>query len=613
MKNVTYELNKSLINLSHVAIADKNELVSINNALHKGILFIDENGPVTKINKAIASFAIDAFGYDFDIWNASFHKSWEKVADAPIEQLVFEQIIHYFSTYGLESLGLQASPYIPVEAVLPENMRPQVEKFTVIKLVSEKEAQLIINEYVTTIVKPNANKMQYIRYYVENATVSPDELKSFELKIMYCDINKIVPKDGQDFLRYLIYKTTNGTLIIKNKSTIHAIKSALAYDTADIAHDLLTKADLVECSKVFLRNKALFLAFKEDKRNAAIINKIRRLAVNNHQPLSEVTVANVMNLLAQDRHDDVIKVLKKTSNRNLIKLINYASTDGDDHIYNIRNGKVYVNSKTADKPALKWLYTAAMKQLKANMSKKLDGKKFYIPNGVDYKAPVSEKQMIGNIPYGTTVSADPNLKAITAAIAWDNYKVRTDIDFHLQSATASFGWNSSYRSSSRDILYSGDMTDATNGATEAFRFTVNNDEIFLASVNLFTRNLGCPFKFFLAGAEDFRDRNKGIIDISKALTTPIKLEFTNSTAMSIGYMEGTTFTFYGGNLGMGIVPKRELYKNALMAITNRCKAMLSLADVIRMAGGVIVDEIDDETVDLSPEAITETAIFEIID
>ena len=64
---------------------------------------------------------------------------------------------------------------------------------------------------------------------------------------------------------------------------------------------------------------------------------------------------------------------------------------------------------------------------------------------------------------------------------------------------------------------------------------------------------------------------------------------------------------------MGIVPKRELYKNALMAITNRCKAMLSLADVIRMAGGVIVDEIDDETVDLSPEAITETAIFEIID
>jgi hypothetical protein len=49
--------------------------------------------------------------------NSSFHKSWEKVRDTPIEQLVIEQITHYLTTYGFEELGIDNSGlvYIPIE------------------------------------------------------------------------------------------------------------------------------------------------------------------------------------------------------------------------------------------------------------------------------------------------------------------------------------------------------------------------------------------------------------------------------------------------------------------------------------------------------------------
>lgn len=49
--------------------------------------------------------------------NSSFHKSWEKIRDASDEQLLIEQLIHYFTTYGLENMGLynKDTVYIPNE------------------------------------------------------------------------------------------------------------------------------------------------------------------------------------------------------------------------------------------------------------------------------------------------------------------------------------------------------------------------------------------------------------------------------------------------------------------------------------------------------------------
>lgn len=618
------KLNEALVKLTHAVISDaKGTQVETAKYLNNGLVFIDKNGLVKTISTDAGNAVVTYLNRDFTAWNRHFHQSWEKVADAPIEQLVFEQLMHYFSTYGLEALGFAAMPVLPCETVIAdENMRPtDLKAFTVIRVVSEKEAIELLNDYVRSVKKPSTDNMRLVIDVIDSLTVGVDEIPSFEVKCAYCKAKHIAPVNGQDFLRYVVYITTNSTLLIKNKKEIETIKSTLTYSwnkaIADEVADLFAKADLVECSKVFLRNKALFLAFKADKRNAPIINKIRRLAVDNHQPLSELTVANIMGLLGQNKKDDVLKVIKKTSNRNLIKLINAANNDEtEDRIYNIRNGKVYVNNKAVDKTKTKWLYKECLKQLSLNLAGKLADKTFYIPTGVDYKAPISEKQMIGNIPYGSTITADTDDDALCVSVAWDNYDgMRTDIDFHLSSATRQFGWNSSYRSG-EDILFSGDMTDATNGATETFRVKAS-DEIFLATVSLFNGHNKCPFKVFLSGADNFRDRNKGLVDINKALVMPVGLAFNGTRSMSIGYMVDKTFTFYGGNLGTNIVPKADLYKNALNAITNRCTAMMSLADVITLAGGTIVAEVpeatDDKVINLAPENITEQMIFSIVD
>ena len=102
-----------------------------------------------------------------------------------------------------------------------------------------------------------------------------------------------------------------------------------------------------------------------------------------------------------------------------------------------------------------------------NCKNKLEGKTYLIPKYIEYTVPVSEKQMIGQIPYGTVVHGS-NSDTITVAIWWtDHDRYRTDIDIHLNGRNGSFGWNSCYRNDA-NVLYSGDMVTADPYASEAF-------------------------------------------------------------------------------------------------------------------------------------------------
>ena len=44
----------------------------------------------------------DEIGLSSEQMNSSFHKSWKKIKEADIEQLVVEQLAHYLTTYGKE-------------------------------------------------------------------------------------------------------------------------------------------------------------------------------------------------------------------------------------------------------------------------------------------------------------------------------------------------------------------------------------------------------------------------------------------------------------------------------------------------------------------------------
>ena len=278
--------------------------------------------------------------------------------------------------------------------------------------------------------------------------------------------------------------------------------------------------------------------------------------------------------------------------------------------------------------AMNVMSEALSKELRNRTYRKLAGKIFFIPSYIDYCAPVSEKQFIGNIPYGTKFSF-PN--TVSLGIFWENYKnKRTDLDLHLTTLSGAFGWNASYRNGERTVLYSGDMTDATNGAAEAFYANYSKlDEPYILSANNFTGMPDVPFKFICTESR-FEGYTGGVwgppatcpIDISKTLFPPIDLKFKDTNSQTIGFGRRNVFYFYGGELNSGIIPDRSKYREYMDALYARTSASMTLRSLLYMAGARVVSEsgyeqlTDDEkaqVVDLTPSALTRTTLIDLVD
>lgn len=614
----------TMIRLFHIAVSNEStKKVNATRSIQHGLLFVDDACNVLDtVDEHLFNLAIDTLGLDNEIWSNTFHKSWDKVENTPIEQLVFEQLVHYFSTYGLEYLGLPAMPVIPCEDIISDKEAlPNIKAFTVIRVVSTEEALKIIEEYLRNVKSPHKNEIDALMSLMHKTSLAVDDLISFELKVIRCDQLGIVPVDGQDFLRYAVYKMTGSTLLIKNTSMISSIQKYCAH-SPDVAYRMLSLCNEVELAKIFFRFKPIILAFKKSDKCRPIVNRIRRLANKYHRSLSDKNVANLTKLISEDRCRDAIDVIDNADNRTLIKLINFTSSemlnDSNIKIFNIRNGSSYVTERETEYQTVDVLNSLCFSKLMHNCKNKLEGKTYLIPKYIEYTVPVSEKQMIGQLPYGTVVHGSDS-DTITPAIWWtDQDDDRTDIDIHLNSKNRSFGWNSNYRYAGENakVLYSGDMTYADPYASEAFRITLEDDEVYILTACLYCGSNNTSFKFILTDV-DF-SRTDAPVNVEDALFAPIDMKFNNTSNMSIGFAKGNSFYFYGGELGKRITPDAELNNRALDAMTARVSNMLKLEEFIVFSGGRVIRDISEvedgvEVISLEPNAITANTLFDIID
>lgn len=583
--------------------------------LANGIIFVSTDGAiVTEVDSEFAHNVCAKLGLNNDIWSNTFHKNWDKIANAPIEQLVLEQLAHYWSTYGMEIAGLTAIPLIPCEEVISDpDALPNIKAFTAIRVVDEPTAINIVEDYLKGIKAPNKLDALSINNLMCNTTLDIEDLQSFELKIARCKQLKVVPKSGQDFLRYLVYIITGSTLLIKDSETIETIKGYCSRHS-DAVFSILNQGDRKELAKIFYRYKPIFLAFRTSQRCKPIINKIRRLAVKYHEPVSGLTSANLMNLLNHNNNEDALKIIEKADNCTLIKLINFASNAGTDtKVYNIRNGKSFITNRPSNITNALKLSLMCYKQLVKNVSGKLVGKTFFIPKYIDYAVPISNKQCVGNFPYGTKLNFGEK-DSITVAIWWQNYRFRTDIDFHLSSANAHFGWNGDYRN--ENILFSGDMTSADPYASEAYKVLLD-DTVYMLSANLYCGELGAPFKFIVTENSDSKKQSP--VNVEDAMFTPIDLKFDSSKYINLGFIKDNTFVFYGTELGERLTPDMQLNRAALDAVVARSNNAFRLKDFIIMCGGQVIENLsevsenDANIIDLSPNVITTKTLFDIID
>ena len=618
------------------ALKQDGRLMSVLECAQSGFVVVCDGKPA-----AVPALLFDAvnqlYGADTSGLNETFHKSFGTVAGMTPGEYLLHQLLHYFTTYGAEAAGVDVPTYVPVEELrLPEGMLP-INKLTVIRALPDDELAKHMDRFAVTTKAPNERQKGAMRLFLPYVTAATESLASFEFQAMAHEFRGTVPENPVSVLRYLIYKTTGETLLIKSPRLIETIREA--GESADgTARDILTHAGQTALSEVFLRYKPIFLAYKHYPGCAPIVNKLRRLAVRHHKPLTDEAFQNIIRLALEGRAGAVERLLNRAENRDLVKLANAVllrlfalrETPG---VYAIRNGRVFVRAgalrpaNTMDDGAaetLSALFNKVWELLAERLRPSLAGKTFFIPKYINYAVPYTEKQMMGHIPYGTRITAELD-GAFTVGIHWVNEQgERTDIDLHMRSKTQHFGWNSGFRLDDK-IIFTGDQTDAPepNGAAEAFYFEPAEDDIYILSANQYAGPERAKFEFVVTTQKpmeaDIRERSF-TYDPAKIAFAPVPLQFNDGKDMSIGMFIGRSLYIYGGALGDGIVPS-ENSGDLIDGIRHMLENRSGLADVLRAAGANVVDDMGElpdgvaagSVIDLSPRSVTSSLLSSLID
>jgi len=572
--------------------------------------------------------------------NATFHKSWAKVKNASMEQLVMEQLVHYLTTYGFEALGIynEDSVYIPKEKLEIPELKEGI-KLVVIKGYTEQEIKdKVIKLLQSGIALKEDTVKDVFTVAIEVGFKEKDiELvRNKEIKIAFYDHFGIVPNDPLEFLRYVIFKTTKSTLLIKNKMMISLIKAYFTHNNINDGKDI-TKAfktyvkdnSLGRLAEIFYRFKPLFLAFRSNKEMKKIVNKIRRLAVEHHKPMQESYLNTITSQLKNNIAIDVKLLQEELDKVNIFRKIRlmyalkFRTIETDSILYKVRNGKSFATKfEFTNQDNAKRILDIVTKSIVNDMKSKVEGKKVYIPKDVIYALPATEKQFTGNIPSGSCVKVD---KDMVFGVHWYNSpETRVDIDLSLLNIDGKIGWNDRFRSSEdgdADILFSGDVTDAPrpNGATELFYVQRQVKGAHMMMVNNYTFNFGKYDEVsfdIIVGKEQVSNLNRNYMVDPNNIVATVKSSMQDKQKMLgiiVTTTKGNRFYFTESSLGNSIVSTNNEYTEQAREFTlNYYEHAPTLNDLLEKAGCILVDDKSKCDIDLSIESLEKDKIISLI-
>lgn len=605
-------MEKEILRLFKGYLGDKSEVFS-KEGLKYGLLIPNTASSI------VVKEAIDMYGKKGEEWNNTFHKSFQKVKETPLEILIEQQIVHYITTYGFESLGFydKDTVYIPRESLeIPELVDDKIE-FISIKPMTEEELSKKLMILLTSgiaLSKQTISDVMILSDYIDKERF--DEISNKEIRIFLYDKYNIMPKNSEIFLRFLIFKLTGRTLKIKDEETIEEMKICSKESALQM---LQSYADArpngyANLASIFLRNKVFFLALKDKEKGKAkkpinaFINKIRRLAVKYHKPLKEdildIITSKPQNIdLSKSELGDALNNSTIFREIRILNGIKYRIEGNQNILYKIRNGKSYVkkiaNNDNEYTDNLKEIYNFIYSHLIKRLSMKVRGKTIYIPNNVSYSAPTSEKQFNGNIPEGSYLEI-PRESSFVYGVHWTNLpnKERVDLDLKQMNKSQVFGWDANYKNTNSSIIFSGDMTDAPspNGATELFYVSKNfGYGAFLLTLNMFTENSqDVPFKFLIAKCDDDKISKNYMVDPNNILETIEMVSKKRERQMVVGFITiGDTIKFYFNDFSSGSEMTSkidEVTKGAFDYLQSYSKIQLKLKDLLEDAGAILTKE-----------------------
>jgi len=463
--------------------------------------------------------------------------SVEERKNADPYQLIYKQLLHYVEVYGLESPGLFNL----------EVTSGRLATLTFIKAVTLGELAKLVQGLIYANRPIATDDIELVKCLIDSYKLPYDInlVLNNEAKIALFDPITDRFKNGDDAVRYICYQATTKALLIKSKQVIQAVQKN-PVGTRFLENHRLPLA------QVFNRHKQIILACKHPATRSSI-NAISRLSKTQHKPLHEpISKRFISETMKKGVHASVLGGISLRDKFKYLNLIEYKLLGLPYDSFNIRNGKVWDenNRPILSNFSLVNMRGAVLTSIKEQLSL-LKDKRILVDPNVDYGLPISRKQALGNLPYGTRVSTIGN--PLSAGIYWHNdawlgkkkefYNSSTSIDLDLSAIDKSgqrTGWGmySGY-SKTNPIMFSGDMTDATNGATEFLTTKATSGVQAGLMVNIYRGPEQCEAELVVGtpSGKDWQDR------------TLIREKITLQSKESIiGFIKNGDFIVYSGRL-----------------------------------------------------------------
>lgn len=537
-------------------------------------------------------------------YNSTFYKTFNDVVSKTRFELLCDQLLHYITTYGTDfNCG---NGYVPNDGGI--NIESTFKNYKVIIGCTVDEMLEKCASLVYSGIALNQTTMKTVMDFIIETNknfINVDNIKNREALVYFCAHTGILPNDPISLFRYIIYIVTGETVIIKNDRLIEMI----SFNSTKFDFSKLNESQMIGLASIFNRFKPLFLAFKHNKAtwyttdknsetvkinttNKSCINKLRKMSKKYHKPMVKSDINSIIN--TEYSINEIKRIISNVNSFKLISLINICReimSNGKYVMYNIRNGKTFFTEANTqyNTAYIRMLNTVLMDEIRNRMADKTCYVKY--PTNINIAAPTSEKNFIGNIPFGSNFEINENNYI---GIYWRNEWGARDFDLSFTGMNGiHYGWNSGYYSQERDVIYSGDMTNAEPEAAEYFYFNKNTiNGIF--SVNRFNGEQNSQYRLVYGADSNPTNFGRGYIFDPSTLLFETDI-ISDNPMQNIGLVLNGKFYITNRTVGQGTVGSVYVtYKdNIIGALNSKLSNCISINELLEYCGFVDITTVED--------------------
>ena len=565
--------------------------------------------------------------------NATFYKTWVDITSKTRLELLFDQLLHYATTYGTNfALG---NGYVQNDSDYSDV--PEFKNFKVILPITVEELTVkclgVLQSGIALKQKTMIVLADFVCDNMDKNSIDVDSISNREALVYICGKMNIYPKNPMNLFRYIIYYTTDQTMIINNDEMFDMIaKSSKPFDLT-----VLDDETLKGLSSIFLRYKELFCAFKHNgignsigansigsiisksdrkkfnvKTNSSVVNKLRKLAVKYHKPMKVGFWQNVF--VEMHSIDELRKNAENLTNYKKVALMQAClerMNPLENQFYLVRNQKTWIREgykPSTDSAYLMTVYTVlryslveSMKKNSVKVTKDSEENEISTPvtvkvvSGVNVPLPVSEKSFIGNYPFGTSYKLSNHNYL---GCYWKGEWGTDDYDLSLLDYNGGkIGWNSSYYNGEKSVVFSGDMTFADPEATEVL-YMKNGCPKGIITVSQYSGNSKSKFRLFF-GQENISKLTRNYMVDPNSLKLNVEIEHENQREVVCGVVNGESIVLMTVNCGGGRVSYGNKYSTMMIdSIMHKSNCFVDAVDILKEAGFNVVDETYTGSVDV---------------